>query len=416
MYRGFVFTEDLSEPSKFYGLLSDVSPVGSKTVEVSKSSGRILASDVEARRPSPPFTRSAMDGYAIRAEDAKPGAILKVVGSSRIGEGGPETRVGPGEAVYVDTGAPVPPGANAVIPIEFVEETEDGIEVKEPVEPGDNLDEKGSFVKEGEVIYETGHEVAPVDVAVMIELGVDEVEVREKLKVKVITTGDELVPDPTGMESPYDIPDCIGPALRARLEPEPFVEFLGRELVPDDEKELRETVEEASSEAHVVILTGGSSVGKKDVVKNVLADLYDRFIHGIRFRPGRPFGLAVGEDGVAFTLPGWPTSALTTFETWVFPALKVLAGADPRVTAFKTSDHNVKAKKSVGVVARVRIKNGRAEALPKDVSSNLQLFCETDALFLLPPGAGPGDDGYLIPVRRFEDWSNVIENLEREGR
>ncbi len=411
-----MFTEDLSEPSRFYGLLSDVSPVGSETVKVSESSGRILASDVEARRPSPPFTRSAMDGYAVRAEDAKPGAVLKVVGSSRIGEGEPEVEVGPGEAAYVDTGAPVPPGADAVIPVEFVEETEDGVEVKEPVEPGDNLDEKGSFVEEGEVVYEAGHEVTPVDVAVMIELGVDEVEVRERLRVAVITTGDELVPDPGDVESPYDVPDCIGPALQARLESEPFVEFLGRELVPDDEKELREALEEASSEAHVVVLTGGSSVGRKDVVKNVLADLYDRFVHGIRFRPGRPFGLAVGEDGVAFTLPGWPTSALTTFETWVFPALKVLAGADPRVVAFRTSDHDVKAKRSVGVIARVKIEDGRAEALPRDVSSNLQLFRETDAFLLLPPGAGPGDDGYLIPVRRFEDWSKVIENLEREGR
>ncbi len=411
-----MFTEDLSEPSEFYRLLSKVSPVGSETVTVRESVGRILASDVRARRPSPPFTRSAMDGYAVRAEDAEPGAVLKVVGASRIGEGGPEVEIGPGEAAYVDTGAPVPPGADAVIPVEFVDEEDDRIVVREAVEPGDNLDEKGAFVREGDVIYEAGHEVVPVDVAVMTELGVEEVEVRERLRVALVTTGDELVPSPEEVSSPYEVPDCIGPALEARLEGEGFVEVVDRRLVPDDEEELRDVVEGLREDAHVILITGGSSVGEKDVVKEVLRDLYAEFVHGIRFRPGRPFGLAVDGERVAFTLPGWPTSALTTFETWVFPALKALAGADPEVLAFRTVSEDVRAKKSVGVIARVKLRDGRAEALPDDVSSHLALFREADGLFLMPPGSGPGDEGYFIPVRRFEDWSKVIENLEREGR
>ncbi len=408
-YRGFVYTDDLTRPRRFLEFLRErVEPPEVEELEVGPEvAGRVLADDVRAERPSPPFTRSAMDGYAVRAEDAEPGARLRVVGESRIGEEG-EVKVGPGEAAYVDTGARVPEGADAVVPVEFVERDGDEIVIKEGVEPGDNLDRRGCYVEEGEVLYPAGHVVEPVDVGVMLEHGVEEVRVRRPLRVSVIVTGSELVERPSDLESEAQVVESIGPVLEAELARLGFVELRDRRLVEDDPVEIERSIVDAADDSDVLIVTGGSSVGKRDYVKEILEDAFEDFIHGIRARPGRPFGVALREDAVAFTLPGWPTSAYTTFRVWVTPCLLALAGADPEVVGLELPCEGVKGKKALGVIARVELEDGRARGLPRDRSSHYALFREADALAVLPPGGK--ERALVLPLRRCV---NPFEWVER---
>ncbi|WP_457619568.1 molybdopterin molybdotransferase MoeA [Methanopyrus sp.] len=408
-YRGFVYTDDLAEPGEFFEFLRRfVSPPEPETVEVGPElSGRVLAEDVRAERPSPPFTRSAMDGYAVRSEDAEPGARLKVVGESRIGEG-TDVEVGPGEAVYVDTGAPVPEGADAVIPMEFVERDGDEIVVKEDVDRGDNLDPAGCYVEEGEVLYRSGHLIEPVDVGVMLEHGVEEVDVHGPLRVSIVVTGNELVRRPSELESETQVVDCIGPVLTAELENMGCIELVGTSLVKDDPNEIREVVEDYADRSDVILITGGSSVGERDHVKDVLDDTFDAFVHGIRVRPGRPFGIAAREGTVAFTLPGWPTSCYSTFRVWVIPSLLALAGANPLVVGFEAEAAGIESKREVGVIARVRLTPDGAEGLPRDRSSHFALFRETDGFALVPPGGS--ERTLVLPLRGF---LNLFDELNQ---
>ncbi|WP_457615199.1 molybdopterin molybdotransferase MoeA [Methanopyrus sp.] len=408
-YRGFVYTDDLARPKEFFEFLRRfVSPPKPETVEVGPElPGRVLAKDVRAERPSPPFTRSAMDGYAVRSEDAEPGARLKVVGESRIGEG-TDVEVGPGEAVYVDTGAPVPKGADAVIPVEFVERDGDEIIVKEGVDPEDNLDPTGCYVKEGEILYRSGHLIEPVDVGVMLEHGVEEVNVHAPLRVSIVVTGSELVRRPSELENETQVVDCIGPVLTAELESMGCIEVVDTRLVEDDPGEIRETVGDYADRSDVVLITGGSSVGERDHVKDVLDDTFDAFIHGIRVRPGRPFGIAAREGTVAFTLPGWPTSCYSTFRIWVIPSLLILAGADPSVIGFEAKATGIRSKHEIGVIARVRLTSDRAEGLPRDRSSHFALFRKTDGFALVPPGGS--ERALILPLRRF---LNLFDELDQ---
>lgn len=277
--------------------------------------GRVLAAPVRADRPDPPFDRAAMDGYAVRSEEtAAPPRALKVVG--RIAAGARELpAVEPGCAAWVNTGAPIPPGTDAVVP---VEQTRGDVQVLVTVGKGDNVLACGALVRPGEAVAEGL--LTPERVAICAAVGAQEVIVRRRPRVAVLSTGSELAEDPEA----HQIRNSNGPMLRAL--------FTGAEVrnlgtVPDDTGALERALQRALAEADLVVTTGGVSKGELDLVRPALEALgVTVHVHGVQLQPGKPFLFGTAGQTAVFGLPGNPVSALVCADLFVLPFAAVRAG------------------------------------------------------------------------------------------
>jgi molybdopterin molybdotransferase len=293
--------------------------------------GRILAEDQIAAEDVPHFTRSVVDGYAVRAKDtfgaseSIPG-FLNLVGAVEMGK--PALRaVKSGEAVYVPTGGALPEGADAVVMIEYTEPFGAGqIAVHRPSAPLENVMSKGDDLAGGEVVLKRGTRLRPQDLGVLSALGIESVQVFAPFQVSVLSTGDEIVPvgqKPTAGQirdiNSYTISGLIeaaGGSVKRAV------------LVKDDFEALRRAVSEALSDSDLVLLSGGSSVGEKDYTQKVIQSFDDSEIlaHGLGIKPGKPTVVArIGEVPV-FGLPGQPASAMMIFKAVVEPLLQRLTG------------------------------------------------------------------------------------------
>jgi molybdopterin molybdotransferase len=302
--------------------------------------GRVLAEDARSEGDLPPFDSSAMDGYAVVAG---PGGELPVVGESRAGS--PASGVlQPGEAMRISTGAAVPEGADAVVPVERAEVVEPaggagsaaggvGSRVRLPdTRPGDHIRRAGEDVRAGRPVIAAGTELGPAEVAVLAALGNATVRCGAVPRVTVLVTGDELV-EPGRPLGPGQIRDSNAYALAAQAT-RAGARVTSRRIVRDDRDATKAAFAAALDEADVVIGSGGVSVGPHDHVKPALAALgVEQLFWGVRLKPGKPtwFGRATGADDgtLVFGLPGNPVSAMITFHLFARPALRALAGADP---------------------------------------------------------------------------------------
>ena len=308
-------------------VLAAVVPGPTEQVEVGRAHGRVLAEDVAAEGPSPPFDSSAMDGYAVVAG---PAAELPVVDESRAGRPS-RRRLSAGEAIRISTGAAVPEGADSVIPVERVEERGDAVAVPD-WEADRNIRRAGEDMRAGAVVVRGGTPVGPAELAVLVAAGAERVRCAVRPRVAVLATGDELV-EPGEPLGPGQIRNSNAYALAALVE-RAGAEVALRRRVPDDARATREELAAAIAAADVVCVSGGVSVGPHDHVKPALAELgvEERF-WGVRLKPGKPtwFGTAPGGQ-LVFGLPGNPVSAMVTFHLFARPALRRLAGADPEDT------------------------------------------------------------------------------------
>jgi molybdopterin molybdotransferase len=300
--------------------------------------GLVLAEDVAADRDVPPFRNSAMDGYAVRGDDVTSAPVeLRVVGQVAAG-GFPDREVGPGEAMRIMTGAPMPEGADTVVRVEDTDNASDVVTIAAPTPRGTATREAGEDLRKGERILDSGTVLRPAEIGLLASVGRARVRVRKRPRVAVFSTGDEIV----DLDAPLErgkIRDSnrytIASAVRA-AGAEPWV----RGIVRDSPDELRAALREGLA-ADVIVTSGGVSVGDHDHLKPVLAELGTIDFWAIAIRPGRP--LAFGElsdDGrrvPIFGLPGNTVSALVTFEIFVRPALLRMQGranvARPRVKA-----------------------------------------------------------------------------------
>jgi molybdopterin molybdotransferase len=306
-------------------VLEHAHPLAPEDMELDHALGRVLAEDARAEGDLPPFDSSAMDGYAVIAG---PAAELPVVGESRAGS--PAQRpLNQGEAMRISTGAAVPEGADAVVPVENVE-TADG-RVKVPAtSPGDHIRRAGEDARRGQTVIEAGTELDPAGVAVLAALGKATVSCGPRPRVAVLVTGDELVEPGTPL-GPGQIRDSNAYALAAQAV-RAGGRVIAKRVVRDDREATQQAFGAAIGEADVVIGSGGVSVGPHDHVKPALAALgvEERF-WGVKLKPGKPtwFGTAPGGT-LVFGLPGNPVSAMITFHLFARPALRALQGADPR--------------------------------------------------------------------------------------
>jgi molybdopterin molybdotransferase len=322
------------------------SPVEAEAAPLQTALGRALAEDVTSGIDSPPFDKALMDGFAVRSADTSDGvatlAVIEIVTAGQV----PNREVGAGQATRIMTGAPMPAGADAVVPIEKTTPgaSSDSVQISIPVRPGANVLYRGESMKAGERIYPAGHVLRPQDLGVLAELGVAEVPVRRRPRVAILATGDELVP-PSETPSPGQIRNSnesllVGLAAAAGGEPVP----LG--IARDVKDELRAGID-AGLACDLLLLSGGVSAGDLDLVPTVLREAGVRQVfHKVNVKPGKPvyFGSRVSDSGAGdgnpqsaprnpqcliFGLPGNPVSTLVCFELFAKTAIRGLLGIHP---------------------------------------------------------------------------------------
>ena len=305
-------------------------PLGkAEQVSLTEALGRVLAEDIIAEEYVPDFDRSTVDGYACRAadtfgcSDAIP-AILSVAGQVLMGEGADFT-LSRDSCVYVPTGGAIPQGADCAVMIEYTEDYGDGtVGIMKPGAPGMNLIFRGDDVFPGKEILPAGRVLTAQDIGALAAVGKTSVPVARRVKVGVISTGDELVsPDET--PGPGQVRDVNAPLLTAMLTG--FgAEAVNYGIVRDDEPLLRQKMQDAAQECDAVILSGGSSVGVKDAACRILSSMGELLLHGIAIKPGKPTILGKTGNKPLIGLPGHPVAACFVAQLFVLPLLGRLMG------------------------------------------------------------------------------------------
>ncbi len=300
-----------------------------ETVALAEAAGRVLAEPIAADRDYPPFHRATRDGYAIRAADA-PGAV-RLAGQVRAGDEFRGT-VGPGEAVEIMTGAPVPEGADAVIMVEHTRLEAGRVVLERPVRPGENIVPQGSEAPAGAAVLHPGKRLGYAEVALLASFGKTSLEVWRRPRAAILSTGDEVVEI---HETPrrHQIRNSNAWSLAAqvlRAGGEPVV----LPIAPDERARTRELVEQGLG-CDLLLLSGGVSMGKYDLVETVLAELGAVFFFdGVLIQPGKPLVFGRVQERFFFGLPGNPLSTMVTFEVFARAALEALSGADAEPLPF----------------------------------------------------------------------------------
>ncbi len=304
-------------------VLARVVPLGDEEVALRAAAGRVVARPVRATVDLPPFASSAMDGYAVRASDT-PG---RLVVSGHAAAGRPEARpVERGEAAVVSTGAVVPAGADAVVPVEATERAGDAVRVSH-ASPGDHIRPQGGDVRSGDVVVGAGTVLLPSRLGALAAVGVDRVRCARRPRVVVLSTGTELQ-HPGRVLGPGEIYESNSVLLGAALE-SAGAEVRVLDPAADDEPATRAALEQGL-EADVLVTSGGVSVGPHDLVRAVLAELgAEEVFWRVAVKPGKPIAFSVRGPTLVFGLPGNPVSALVGFELFVRPAVRALQGAEP---------------------------------------------------------------------------------------
>jgi molybdopterin molybdotransferase len=312
-----------------------IAPRQSETVSLLSSLGRVLAEPVAADRDFPPFSRATRDGYAVRAADLQNiPAKLRVVGEIRAG-GSFSGSVKAGQAVEIMTGAAVPEGADAVVMVEHTSAAANEVEIRRGVGSGENVVRAGAEARAGDVLLQRGTRIRPAQIALLAAVGKANLSVYRKPQVAVLSTGDELV-DVSERPGQNQIRNSNSYSLCAQVT-QAGGEPLQLPVAPDEEPKLTTLIEAGLDKANLLLLSGGVSMGKFDLVEQVLSKLGAQFFFtGALIQPGRPivFGEIRKNSHLIpfFGLPGNPVSVMTTFDLFVRPVLEALAGAAPSRT------------------------------------------------------------------------------------
>jgi len=337
---------------------AQVAPGAVEIVNLLHAAGNVLAEPVTADRDIPPFPRSTRDGYAVRTADlAKLPALLRIVGEIKAGPLQLPSTLNRGDAFSIMTGAPVPPGADAVVMVEYTSAQNDSVEITRSVAPGENIVAQGAEAKRGSLLLDRGMRLDEAAIALAASVGRSRLQVFVRPRIAVLTTGDEIV-DVDAEPGPTQIRNSNSYSLAVQIQQaggEPVV----LPIAADNAQRLRELIEEGLR-SDLLIMTGGVSMGRYDLVEQVLAELQAEFFFtGAKIQPGRPvvFG-RIGSGKYFFGLPGNPVSTMVTFELFARPMIEALAGMRPRPLTFLHAR----------LKSDIRIKTGLMRFLPANIS------------------------------------------------
>ena len=384
-------------------VLGTAKPLGVERVALTEAAWRTLAEPLVAGEDHPPFPAATMDGFAVVADDGSP--WREVVGAQMAGLD-LALEVSPGLAVRITTGAPLPAGADAVVPVEATEMADDHVVVhQEQIAPGQYVRPIGADLRQGDPVLDAGTVLGPAEIGLIAGLGWTPVPVRRRPRVSVLSTGDELV-QPGQPVAPGQVRDSNRFSLVAALQ------TVGAEVVwsghaPDERDPLRALLAERIAASDVVITSGGVSMGELDLVKALLPELATVRFRRVAMKPGKPLNFATSGETLFFGLPGNPVSVLVAFEIFIRPALALLAGRPdperPRVPV--TLAHPVPpTDRTEFQRAIVRVDAGgrlMATTTGGQASSRLASFVGANALLVIPPrdteyAAGERVDALLV--------------------
>jgi len=360
---------------------------------IREARGRVLARQIIAQRDEPNYRRAAMDGYAVVADDTLGASELSPV-VLKIGDD-----VRRGVISRVHTGSKMPDQADAVVMIEDVERLDDVAEIRAQVHPFENVGLKGEDVRRGELILSPGHRLRPADIGLLSSLEVDDVTVYRQPDVAIIPTGEELV---GGKPAEGEVVETNG-LMKALLVEQWGARYRYRNIVLD----VRELIEAAllrDTDADLILTTGGTSVGIRDLVPEAVHKLGKVLVHGIAISPGKPTALGLVENTPVVCLPGFPVACLVASYAFVKPAIYRLAHLD---RTFKRSVTGTLASKLTGkpgsrTYARVAIRNGRVEPIMVSGSGILSSMAKADGFVIIPENVEGYDEGQRVEVVLFD--------------
>ena len=360
-------------------------------VVLEDADGQTVATAVTAERDVPHYRRAAMDGFAVRAEDTfgasdRSPAILRE-----------------DEAERVHTGSAVPEWADAVVMIEQADTASGDVEVFSAVGEGENVAPVGEDVEAGDRLYEPGHRLRPSDLGLLKSVGLREVEMYERPDVAVIPTGEELVQDDP---EPGEVVETNGLTV-SRLAKRWGVSPRYEDVVTDDETALADAIE-ANVDADVIVTTGGSSVGERDLIPEVVDDLGEVFVHGVALRPGHPVALGEVAGTPVVMLPGYPVACIVNAVQFLRPAVKHVGGMplDDLPSVQARLDEKIRSEPGVRTFARVRLRESDGERVAEPVSASgsgvLSSVALADGWVVVPEQTEGIDAGETVAVQNWE--------------
>ena len=370
-------------------IASTIKPLLPVELPFAQSLGHVLAEDVLAPEEMPPFRASAMDGYAVVAADQS--HERRVIGEQDAGQH-QALAVTPGTAVRIMTGAPLPKGADAVIPVEEATETDGYVHLPGAVSPGRYVRPVGQDLRAGDLVLPRGAVIGPPEVGLLATMGRTTASVCPRPKVAIMATGDELVP-PAKTPGPGQIRDGNSYALAAAVTVSGFrAVSLGH--IPDETTALRQAILEGVDQADMLLTSGGVSMGRRDLIKPLFEDLGVVHFGRVAVKPGKPLTYATVNGVPVFGLPGFPVSSLLALENFVRPALRMMAGHSklwrPRTRVRLAHDVRHAPDRTEFQRAVVTEREGVywAQTTGVQVSARLRSLVGANALIELPQGTG----------------------------
>lgn len=399
------FGELITYPEAVDAIMGKIEPIKrTEVVSITEAMGRILAEDQISDIDVPPFARAAMDGFAVSAEDTYGAGKfdpinLEILENIHAGEN-PSQVVEESACSQIATGAPMPEGADSVIKVERTEKRDGTVDVYKPVHPGENVSPKGEDIEVDEVVLNEGGYITSAKIGAMAAMGKEKVKVYCKPEIGVIPTGDEVVP--LGEElKPGQIYDVNSYTLSSLIEENGCISVKGT-IVQDDIEGLKEAIKRRSEELDMVLFSGGSSVGDKDILVDALDSIGEVIFHGVKLKPGKPtlFGKVKGTPVIG--MPGYPTSCLNTAQQLIRPALREMARLpDPPERTVET----VLQKRITSSLGRqqymtVRVEGNKAYPVYKQ-SGAITSMANADGYFRISENVELVDKGEEIEVVMF---------------
>ncbi|EMA48389.1 molybdopterin biosynthesis protein MoeA/LysR substrate binding-domain-containing protein [Halococcus morrhuae DSM 1307] len=403
---------DLASPEEAHETIAGLDiGGGSETVPLAEANGRVLAERVDAGLDVPGFDRSGLDGYALRARDtfgASEGdpVALSVVGTVEAGQR-PATDPESGEAVEIATGAVMPDGADAMVPVERTNEADGTVRVDTAVTPGENVMAAGADIAAGERALGPGTRLTAREIGLLSALGIDEVPVRASPRVGIVSTGDELVRPGEELDSGrgqiYDVNSYTTAAGVREAGGEPV-------LYPhagDDMDAMEQVLRKAADECDLVLSSGSTSASAVDVVYRVIDEQGELLLHGVAIKPGKPMLVGRLDEAAYVGLPGYPVSALSIFRTFVAPAIRRAAGLPEPETATVEARMSGRERYEGGrrrlvPVGLVTNGDGKLLAAPVDKGSGATTsLVEADGIVAMPADVNYLDEGERVMVELF---------------
>jgi molybdopterin molybdotransferase len=377
-----------------------------ESLPLTQAAGAVLRENIYAERDQPPFDRVAMDGIALRSAAVTNGGRLRVMAQQAAGDP-PLTLDDPSACIEIMTGAMLPRGCDAVVPVEQIERDGDMAEItRKPVQPWANVHRRGSDCRQGALLLAAGTRLSPPEVAIAAGAGMARLRVSAQPMIVVISTGNEHI-EPGEVIEPPQVRRSNAYGITASLRQHGFAR-VADDHVRDDEDELTRRLDFHLRTHDVLILSGGVSMGKMDLVPRVLEKLGVGLVfHHVAQRPGKPMWFGVSQSGPAvFALPGNPVSTLVCLARYVLPALRAAMGQSPSGPRRIALTAPVEVKVALSLFMPVLLKNddwGRTSAEPRATngSGDFTSLAGTDGFVELPPGPNTFPKGFVAPFYRW---------------